>query len=128
MQVSPAEGNVSLERYASAGHALTGHHSIVGVMHRSALAQHHTAAVATLRHSCTRCELAYYVHCHARLYIQDSCLSWFLFVNSVTPMALPCNNQHVLQGRAGSASHLRGKKAGSFSEIPLPAGLAQRQV
>ncbi len=66
MQVSPAEGNVSFERYASAGHALTVHHFTVGSMHRSALAQHHMAAVARWRHSCTHCKLAYYVHCHAR--------------------------------------------------------------
>ncbi len=74
-QVSPAEGNVSFERYASAGHALTVHEFTMGLMHRSALAQHYMAAVAALRHSCTRCKLAYYGHCHARLYTQYSCLS-----------------------------------------------------
>ncbi len=75
LQVSPAEGNVSFERYASAGHAL--HESLftMGIAHRSALTQHHTATVATLTHSRKHFKLAYHVHCHAILHIQGFCLA-----------------------------------------------------
>ena len=76
LQVSPAEGNVSFERYASAGLALWQSHFTMGCVHRSALTQHHIAAVATLTHSCKHLKLAYYVHYHARLYIQGLCLAW----------------------------------------------------
>lgn len=75
LQVSPAEGNVSFERYASAGRALSESHITMGCVHRSALTQHHIAAVATLMHSYIHLKLAYYVHYHARLYIQGICLA-----------------------------------------------------
>ena len=89
LQVSPAEGNVSFERYASAGRALSESYFTMSIVHRSALTQHHTAAAATLTHIHKHFKLAYHVHCQATLYIQSVCLAClFVTVSNAQGSAL----------------------------------------